>query len=199
LSVRRPAFCAFLLAEQATYNAAMEISQPTSPVNLEIISASLEQQSIVANLLELYIYDFSEFMDLKLGGDGRFGYEPLPLYWQDPGRYPFLIQVDGHWAGFIFVRRGSQISGDEKVWDMAEFFIVRGYRRLGIGTRVAHTIWRRFPGNWEVRVSDRNQKARDFWGGAIREFIGATIQSVPFKKGDKDWSLFSFESQRAES
>lgn len=28
---------------------------------------------------------------------------------------------------------GSEISGDNAVWDMAEFFIVRGYRRVELG------------------------------------------------------------------
>ena len=49
----------------------------------------------MANLLELYAHDFSELRRLKLREDGRFGYEALPLYWTEPGRYPFLIRVDG--------------------------------------------------------------------------------------------------------
>src|SRR5262245_1676192 len=145
----------------------MEITQTISPISVEVIPASADQKPIVANLLELYAHDFSEFIELKLGEDGLFGYEPLSLYWKEPSRYPFLVRVNDHWAGLVFVRRGSQISSDENVWDMTEFFIVRGYRRLGIGTIVAHEIWRSFPGKWEVRVIDRNQKARDFWSVAI--------------------------------
>jgi predicted acetyltransferase len=173
----------------------MAISQTTSPVSVEVLPASPAQKPIVANLLELYSYDFSELIELKLGADGRFGYAPLPLYWEDPNRHPFLIRVDGHWAGFVFVRRGSQISGDERVWDMAEFFIVRGCRRLGIGTRAAHHIWKRFPGKWEVRVMDRNQRARAFWGAAISDFSGKLVQPTPFEKGGQGWQVFSFASQ----
>src|SRR6185436_3549414 len=138
----------------------MTISQITSPVNVEIISALEEQEPILANLLELYAHDFSEFIDLKLGADGRFGYKHLSLYWKEPDRYPFLIIAEGHFAGFVFVRRGSEISNDADVWDMAEFFIVRGFRRLGLGMKVAQEIWKKFPGKWEVRVIDRNQKAK---------------------------------------
>jgi predicted acetyltransferase len=174
----------------------MEIPQTTSSVHLEVLPASPEQKPIVANLLELYAHDFSEFIDLKLGADGRFGYKPLPLYWKEAHRYPFLIRINDHWAGFVFVRGGSQITADENVWDMAEFFIVRGYRRLGIGTKVAHNIWRRFPGKWEVRVRDRNQRAWNFWGGAISEFVGRTVQPTFYEKGGEVWQLFSFESQR---
>lgn len=175
----------------------MNIPQTTSAIDIAIIPASSEQEPVIANLLELYAHDFSEFMGLKLGADGRFGYKQLPLYWQEPGRHPFLITVEGHWAGFVFVRRGSQISGDEKVWDVTEFFVMRGYRRLGIGTRAAHDIWRRFPGKWEVRVIGRNQKAKQFWAGAVSEFVGETVHPTAFEKHGEGWHLFSFESQSA--
>jgi predicted acetyltransferase len=175
----------------------MAISQTTSPVNVEIIPALKTQEPILANLLELYAHDFSEFIDLKLGADGRFGYEHLPLYWKEASRHPFLIMVNGHLAGFVFVRRGSEISNYTDVWDMAEFFIVRGYRRHGIGTEVAHQIWRKFPGQWEVRIIDRNQQAKGFWGRAIGEFLGRPINPTPFLKNGEGWHVFSFESKRA--
>jgi predicted acetyltransferase len=95
------------------------------------------------------------------------------------------------------VHRGSQISADENIWDVAEFFIVRGYRRLGIGRRVAHEVWKKFPGKWEVRVIDRNQKANDFWGRVISEFTGKAIDPIPFDKDGEGWHVFSFESKRA--
>ena len=175
----------------------MAISQTTSPVKVEIIPALKEQEPILANLLELYAHDFSEFIDLKLGADGRFGYEHLHLYWKEPGRHPFLVMVNGHLAGFVFVRKGSQITGDEDIWDMAEFFIVRGYRRLGVGMRVAHEVWKQFPGNWEVRVIDRNQRAKGFWASAISEFLGRIIHPTSFLKNSERWHVFSFESQDA--
>jgi predicted acetyltransferase len=172
-------------------------SQSISPLNIEVIAALPEQQSILANLLELYVYDFSEFLELHLGADGRFGYEQLPLYWKETNRYPFLIKVNGYLAGFVFVHKGSQISGDENVWDMAQFFILHGYRRLGIGKQVAHEIWQRFPGIWEVRVIARNQKAKIFWERAIAEFTGKAIEPVSFDKAGESWHLFSFESKCA--
>ncbi len=90
---------------------------------------------IVANLFELYAHDFSEFHSVEPGPDGRFGYPDLPLYWSEPGRYPFLIRVGGKLAGFVLVRRISQTSESDAVWDMAEFFVLRAYRRRGVGKR----------------------------------------------------------------
>ena len=175
----------------------MTIPETTAGVKVEVIPALEEQEPILANLLELYAHDFSEFMDLKLGADGRFGYKHLSLYWKEPDRYPFLIIVDGHWAGFVLVRRGSEISNETDVWDMAEFFIVRGYRRLGIGTKVAHDVWEKFSGRWEVRIMDRNQRAMKFWGRSVSEFLGNEIAPTPFDKNDAGWHAFLFESNRA--
>jgi predicted acetyltransferase len=174
----------------------MIISQATSPATVEIIPALAEQEPILANLLELYAHDFSEFADLKLGADGRFGYKHLPLYWKESTRYPFLVMADSHLAGFVFVRRGSEISNDAEVWDVAEFFIVRGFRRLGLGMKVAQEIWKKFPGRWEVRVADRNHKAKAFWARAVGEFLGKAVAPMPLDKDGKRWHVFSFESKR---
>lgn len=155
------------------------VSMTRPPAHIEIIPAAAEQQPILANLLELYAHDFSEFHDLDLGPDGRFGCKRLPLYWSEPGRHPFLVRVDGKLAGFVFVKRGSEVSGDETVWDMAEFFVVRGYRRRGIGTEIAHEVWKRFPGLWEVRVMQSNNAARRIFGSGPSRHL-PTRRSTPF-------------------
>jgi predicted acetyltransferase len=164
-------------------------------VHIEVTPAGPEQESILANLLELYGHDFSEFHDLEIGADGRFGYRSLPLYWSEPGRHPFLVYVGDKLAGLVLVKRGSEVSGNEHVWDMAEFFVLRGYRRRGIGTQMAHEVWRRFPGRWEVRVMQSNAPAPHFWAHAISIFTGEAIHTVRFEKDGKCWKLFSFESE----
>ena len=174
----------------------MTIYAPQPSAQIEVLSAAREQEPILANLLELYVHDFSEFLDVEVGSDGRFGYPRLPLYWSEPGRHPFLVRVDGHWAGFALVTRGSEVSGRKDVWDMAEFFVLRGYRRRGIGTQIAQEVWRLFPGWWEVRVMEPNVSARDFWRRAIGAFVGKTGLPVRFEKGGPDWDVFSFASVR---
>jgi predicted acetyltransferase len=159
---------------------------------LEVVPALPEQQPILANLLELYIHDFSEFRKIELGSDGRFGYPNFPLYWHEPGRHPLLVRMDGELIGFALVKRGSEISGSGSVWDMAEFFVVRGYRGRGIGTEIAHQIWRQFPGSWEVRVLQSNRSAHRFWQRAITRFKGKATHSRRFEKAGEPWRLFSF-------
>ena len=86
--------------------------------SLELIPATVEQQPILANLFQLYAHDFSGFYDVELGPDGRYIYTPLPLYWSEPTRHPFLIKVDGELAGFALVKRGSEVSATPRfgIW-----------------------------------------------------------------------------------
>jgi predicted acetyltransferase len=154
---------------------------------MELILATQEQQPVLANLLELYIHDFSEFVDVEPGQDGRFGYPQLAPYWTDANRLPYLIWIDGRLAGFVLVKR----EGDR--WDIAEFFVVRGQRRRGVGMQAAHQLWRKVPGQWQVRVMEGNPAA-EFWTRAIANFTGEEIPYRMVETGSQTWRVFQFES-----
>jgi predicted acetyltransferase len=168
--------------------------QPECPGRVEIIPASEEQRQILANLLQLYAYDFSEFCDIEFEADGRFVYKDLPLYWREPHRHAFLVRTDNKLAGFALVKLGSEISGDPNVWDLVEFFVIRGLRRRGIGTKTAHEVWKKFPGRWEVRVLESNQTARQFWEWTIKRFVGKAVRPSRFEKEGDRWFAYAFES-----
>ena len=159
---------------------------------IEVIRASLEQKPILANLLELYSHDFCEFVDLEIGPDGRFGYRELDLYWTDPDRLPFLVYVDTRLAGFALIKTFQR---DGTVWDMTEFFILRGYRGQGTGTEAARKMWTRFPGNWEVRVMATNEPAYRFWYRAIESFTCDDFLETRYHQTGKNWRRFSFASK----
>jgi predicted acetyltransferase len=162
---------------------------------IEVIAATAEQIRLLDDLLQLYARDFSEFHNVEFGPNGRFEYKALTLYWSEPCRHPFLLWVDGQLAGFALVKKGSEVSGDGSVCDMAEFFVLRAYRRRGIGTQMAHEVWRRFSGPWEVRVMHLNVSAQQFWTCAIAEFTGKDVHPVPFEKDGESWMLLSFVSK----
>ncbi|MGA9669702.1 MAG: GNAT family N-acetyltransferase [Terracidiphilus sp.] len=174
---------------------------PTNPhnqsANIELVPAAPDQQSVIANLLQLYLHDFSEFYPLELGNDGRFLYPNLHLYWSEPDRHPFLVKVNGKLAGFVLIKKCTGVAESDVVWDIAEFFILRAYRRQGVGARVAHEIWKKFPGPWEVRVMRSNRNAEEFWLQVVTSFIGAAIYPVHLEKDGERWLIFHFESTPA--
>jgi predicted acetyltransferase len=125
--------------------------------------------------MQLYLYDFSEFDDEEAETDatGRFtGFDDqLDDYWRRPGYLPFLFRVGGRPAGFALVRRLDR-PGREPTWGMAEFFVMRRYRRRGAGRRAAVTLFDRLPGRWEVGQIRVNTAAIAFWRRVIGDYTG---------------------------
>jgi predicted acetyltransferase len=163
-------------------------------VSLEVVTES--DAAVLRNLLELYIHDMSEvFPGVEVGADGRFGYHKLPLYWSEPERcFAYLIRRAGKLAGFILATRGSPISEDPDVLDIAEFFVLRGLRRARVGWSAAALLWGRLPGRWTVRVSEGNSGALPFWARAIAEYTGGQATWEPRPGTPNAWRVFSFES-----
>ena len=152
----------------------------------------------LSNLLELYIHDLSgAFPGIELGADGRFGYGALALYWSEPERrFPFLIRCGARVVGFALATRGSPVTDDPNVFDVAEFFILRRHRRAGVGRRAAVLLWNRLPGKWIVRVSEGNAGALQFWARVIAEFTGGAATESKRPGSPHAWRVFSFESVR---
>ena len=128
--------------------------------DVQVDLATVHDRAALQQLLELYAHDFSERNGADVGDDGRYGYRHLDAYWQEADRYPFLFRVAGRLAGFALVRTGPP-------HDMAEFFVLRKYRRGGIGTDAARAVFARFPGEWQVREQFENSGAIAFWRDAI--------------------------------
>jgi predicted acetyltransferase len=166
------------------------------PLEIALIAATPSDAPLLANLLELYIHDLSEaFPAIQMGPEGRFGYPKLPLYWSEPERrFAFLIHCDGRVAGFVLATRGSPASDDPEVLDVAEFFILRRYRRSGVGRHAAFLLWNRFPGQWTVRVSEGNPAAIPFWAGVTAHFSSGAVVESSRPGNPNAWRVFSFNS-----
>src|SRR4051794_4867727 len=112
-----------------------------------LVPAMEADRDLLAQLIELYAHDLSDVFRIVPGEDGRFGYQKLPLYWTEPDRrFPFLIRFGDRIAGFALVTRGSPMSQDPDVLDVAEFFVLKSYRRAGVGRAAAYQLWDRLRG-----------------------------------------------------
>jgi len=127
---------------------------------VEVRAATPEEKGVVAQLLELYLHDLSPLTGADVGSRGRYGYRYLDDYWSDPACFPFLLRVDGHLAGFALVQSGAP-------HDLTEFFVMRRYRRQGVGRQAARMLFEMFPGDWQVRQLAANGTATSFWRSVI--------------------------------
>jgi predicted acetyltransferase len=123
--------------------------------------APIEQKLVLRNMLQLYIHDLSEFGGFDLDAHGLYGYRYLDFYWVEDGRYPFLVRVDDQLAGFVLIR--TEYVASDLRYGVAEFFIMRKYRRHGIGTTVMRHVVEQFPGQWSLAVDLRNTAGLPFW------------------------------------
>lgn len=158
--------------------------------------APRSEAALISNLLELYIHDLSEaFPGVRLGADGRFGYQKLELYWSEAERrFPFVIRRGADVLGFVLATRGSPATDDPDVFDVAEFFVLRQHRRSGVGRQAAVLLWNRLPGRWLVRVSEGNVRALRFWAGVIAAFTKGTATESIRPGRPHAWRVFAFES-----
>ena len=170
------------------------VSKDVLPLRIDL--ASEAERGLLANLLELYIHDMSEAFAVRLGADGRFGYPRLMSYWSEPEtRFPFLIRKNDQLVGFALAQRGSPMSDDPEVFDVAEFFVLRSERRSGVGARAAALLWDCLPGRWIVRVSEANLGGLPFWTRTIQHYAGGAV--TPMQRGVEPhrWFVFAFDTR----
>jgi predicted acetyltransferase len=160
-----------------------------------MIEAQPADKSVLRNLMELYWHDFSEIDGADVNEHGPYEYNRLDSYWTEADRYPFLFRVNGRWAGFALVCEFSYFPDNAlPTQAIAEFFVMRRYRRHGVGTRMARELVVRFPGRWEVAQMRQNVDAQAFWRHVIGEFTDGRFEE--YYQDNEHWRgpLQVFES-----
>ncbi len=138
--------------------------------------ASPNERRALENLVQLYCHDWSELVPLDVGDDGRFEAIAIEPWWSDDWRHPCLVRVAGSLAGFAIIQERSRLTGASGVFDMAEFFVMRRYRRQGVGYAAAFAAFDRFKGPWEIRQRDKNPAATAFWRRVIADYTGGRYE-----------------------
>jgi predicted acetyltransferase len=155
-------------------------------MKIELVMASMqEHDTLLRNLYQFYMYEFSRFMDWRVTGGGRFEETDLDGCWEKNGRQVFLIKVESHIGGFaiVDVRVASPIIPGEIIMEMVEFFVLVGFQRKGIGALAAISLFNRFPGKWEVFELKQNIDAQSFWRTVIGQYSHNQYSEVTLKSG----------------
>ncbi|MBU1336525.1 MAG: GNAT family N-acetyltransferase [Alphaproteobacteria bacterium] len=152
---------------------------------IRLVAAGPGQKPVIANLIQLYLYDMTETMPFPVGADGRFGYGFLERFW----RFPYLIHAGDEIAGFALVIEECPLTGTKPCWFMAEFFILKAYRRRGAGQAAVAAAMREHPGDWHIAVPQANAPAGAFWDNSLAPYAPRS-RDVTFE-GD-EWRLHAF-------
>lgn len=173
----------------------------TTPSSIALQPITLDHASVLRNLFQLYVYDFSELLPLDLAASGLF--EP-PLgeeWWTREDHFAFFIRSAeaGKLIGFALVRRGSRVTDASDVMDVAEFFVVRGARARGVGSAAAHALFARFDAPWEIRVRESNLPAQKFWSRVVSGWQGVQPTPEPFVRDGVSWNVLRVARSAARS
>jgi len=167
------------------------------PTQISLQLATRTEESTLANLLELYMHDMSEVFPLRISDEGRFGYAWLPTYWAEPDvRFAYLIRSENAGLlGFILTTIGSPACDDPNALDVAEFFVLRRFRRSKVGTTAIHMLWDQKPGLWTVRVAEGNPGGISFWPKVVSTY-GTKFQEKRVPGRHYFWKVYEVQTGR---
>ncbi|WP_106767712.1 GNAT family N-acetyltransferase [Paenibacillus faecalis] len=131
-----------------------------------------KQKAVIEHLMQFYLYDFTQFLDIDVSYEGRFApYPGLDDYWTLRDTcYPYLMTYSSKPAGFALVERMN--NSEEADYYMCEFFVMKKYRRSGLGTWASHQLFDRLRGRWKVTEISTNIPAQAFWRKTIGDYTG---------------------------
>jgi len=112
-----------------------------------------------------------------LGEVGHREPDQIARWFGDRNSFPLIILKTAQRVGFAMVARGGAPQGPPVVeYRMAEFFIARASRRLGIGRTAVDLILNRFAGRWEITEYLRNPGAVSFWRRVVAGYTRGSYQ-----------------------
>ena len=136
-----------------------------------------EKYEYVKNLFQYYIYDMSEYTGWPPYENGTFDVSDsvtgLSDYWNKPNHFPYLIMVDDEVAGFSLVRKYPD---NDDYFDIGQFFILRKFKRKGVGEKAFKLSVSRHSGKWITRVLPNNLGAKKFWLKVINSIATTEIE-----------------------
>lgn len=155
----------------------------------------MSQRQVLQNLLQFYIYDFTEYLNIDIEEEtGQFHKSSLDEYWNgEPQRkHAFFIKSEGRIAGFAMV---EDIVGhsDGEIY-MVEFFVLKKYRRNGVGKAAATKLFDRFSGRWIVQEIQNNLPAQAFWRKVISDYTDGQYAEKEIKEKGTVVQLFTSQT-----
>jgi len=136
----------------------------------------LEQREILANLLEKYNYEFSQWDGRGVNPLGLYGYKYLDCYWLGGNRWAYFILADGGLAGFVMVNDFPEAPGTQTDFSVAEFFVMHKYRRAGVGSFAAKAVFGLHRGRWQLKYHPKNTASAAFWPKVVGEYTNGQCE-----------------------
>lgn len=148
------------------------------PAPIELLKTHPEQADLIRNLYQFYAFESSDWEQEDVEADGRFYiHEPhLQRYWHSPGWGAYLVLVDGFIAGFVLIE-ASEVPGINAL-ELADLFILKRYRRQGVGSAVARQFLADTGSAWLLRYHAEDRPAAGFCQALLASLARAVEELV---------------------
>jgi predicted acetyltransferase len=161
-------------------------------VDLDIAQVREDEIPLLEQLYQLYLYDFSPYLELDVDERGRFDDGVVPAdYLKDDDKEALFLRVGEKVAGFALLDRDCELLEEPEAVRVAEFSVLLRYRRQGLGRGFARALVRRHPGWWEASIVDKNEPAKAFWRQVVKEFTPSSYREQAVEADDGS-ELFVF-------
>lgn len=161
-------------------------------MHIELQNITIGKKELLRNLFELYTYDFSDYMDVDVDDHGRLAEGYINRYFHSSAYHSYLIVCAGKIAGFVIVKAEAP-----HLYTIDQFFIMKKYRRTGLGKTVACRIFDKHQGQWRIAQMAANLPAQAFWRKVISSYTKGNYQET--YQQDKTWKgpVQTFSNQQA--
>ncbi len=139
-------------------------------MNIHLSQVRIEQKEVLASLLQLYLYEFSQFTNEEYNEKGVYTYKYFEQYWLENNRKPFFIISDNKIVGFVLINLDDPESSERGIHTISEFFVAKIYRKQQIGTKAAELAFNMYRGRWIIRELINNLGAQEFWHKVLESY-----------------------------
>jgi predicted acetyltransferase len=147
-------------------------------MEVKLRRALLEDREIIANLLEKYSYEFSQYSNNDVNKFGLYGYQYLDCYWTETNRHPYIIEVDEQIAGFALINDFPEVEDRKTDFCVSEFFVMHKYRRSGVGKKAFFMAMDLHKGKWQLKRHPKNLASVYFWDKVVDEYTSGNYELI---------------------
>ena len=163
------------------------------PPRLSFLKIGPQSEGVLRNLFQDYLGEMTEWFEVDTNPDGSYAYDIAAIW--ERGFEAYLAKVNDSVAGFALVGSAGEWLGEVDAHDVHEFFVLPGFRRSGVGQRMANHIWNEHAGQWLVRVLEANRTALAFWRAAIAGYACVCPKEESRLVEGRPWVFFHFTSK----
>jgi predicted acetyltransferase len=139
---------------------------------VQIINVDYAKKEILKNLMTLYLHDLSEFSnEININQEsGLFEFDVFDLFFEKEGLTPFFIVHEKNVIGFILLQSGPYSNQEFADYVLNSFFILKKYRRRGLGREACREFFNKFPGRYAIGQLLNNKPAILYWKNIYKTF-----------------------------